>query len=187
MYDAIVVAGGAARRLDGADKPGLLVGDSSLLERVVAAVGGAEALVVVGPPRPLARDVVWCREDPPGGGPVAAIAAGFAHTSSDAVVVLAADLPAIAPAVPVLLATLDDGAAAALLVDSGGRVNNLAGAWRREALAAALEALGDPHGAAVRALVAAVGPVLVADPSGWGQDCDTWDDLDRARDREGHG
>lgn len=37
-YDAVVLAGGSARRLGGADKPGLRVGDSTLIERVAAAV-----------------------------------------------------------------------------------------------------------------------------------------------------
>lgn len=184
MYDAIVVAGGRARRLDGVDKPALRIGDSSLLERVVTAVDAAANVVVVGPSRELPRAVIWCREEPPGGGPVAAIAAGFVRTSAEVVVVLAADLPAIAPAVPVLVAAVGDGADAALLVDGGGRVNHLAGAWRRPALAAALAAVGRPDGAAVRALVAAVTPTLVPDPAGWGEDCDTWDDLVRIRERE---
>lgn len=186
VFDAIVLAGGRGRRLDGADKAALIVGDTSLLERVVTAVAGAGTVVVVGPPRDLPRTVLWCREEPVGGGPVAAIATGFARTSADVVVVLATDLPAIAPAVPVLLAALADGAPAALLVDEHGRVNNLAAAWRRSALAAALAAVGEPRGAAVRSLVATVTPALVPDPSGWGRDCDTWDDLARARRAAGH-
>ncbi|MGW4109093.1 NTP transferase domain-containing protein, partial [Streptomyces sp. NPDC004976] len=36
-YDAVVLAGGAARRLGGADKPGVRVGGRALLDRVLAA------------------------------------------------------------------------------------------------------------------------------------------------------
>lgn len=75
-YDAIVLAGGAARRLGGADKPGVRVGGRALLDRVLAACAGARVTVVVAEPRPTARPVVWAREDPPGGGPLAALGAG---------------------------------------------------------------------------------------------------------------
>lgn len=186
MYDAIVPAGGRGRRLDGADKPALVIGDRTLLERVVAAVATAHRVVVVGPPRPLERAVIWCQEDPPGAGPVAALAAALPHTVADVLVVLAADLPSVEPAVPRLLRALDEsGAGVALLADKGGRVNNLAAAWRRTALGAALAAVGDPAGAAVRSLIAAATSVLVPDEGGWGRDCDTWDDVAAARAAEG--
>ncbi|WP_165840672.1 NTP transferase domain-containing protein, partial [Streptomyces scopuliridis] len=58
-YDAIVLAGGAAKRLGGADKPGVRVGGRSLLDRVLAACEGAARTVVVGGRRPTARPVRW--------------------------------------------------------------------------------------------------------------------------------
>ncbi len=53
-FDAIVLAGGRAARLGGADKPALRVGGSSLLGAVVsaAAAAGAGRCIIVGPPRP---------------------------------------------------------------------------------------------------------------------------------------
>ena len=179
VYDAVVLAGGAARRLGGADKPGVEVGGVTLLQRTVAAVGDAATLVVVGPPRRIdGATVVWCREQPPGGGPVAALAAGLPATSATLVVVLAADLPWVAPAVPRLVAAVPaDGVA--VLADADGRVNYLAAAWQRSALVAALARV-QPTGAAVRQLLAAVPTVLVAD-QGAGRDCDTWSDITRAR------
>ncbi|MEV0587769.1 NTP transferase domain-containing protein [Nonomuraea sp. NPDC050310] len=87
-----MLAGGAARRMSGADKPGMTVGARSLLERVVAAVADAGRVVVVGPARDL-DGVVFTREDPPGGGPVRALRAGLAEVTAPQVVVLAADLP----------------------------------------------------------------------------------------------
>lgn len=75
-YDAVVLAGGAARRLGGADKPGVRVGGRALLDRVLAACAGARNTVVVAAPRPTARPVHWAREEPVGGGPLAALEAG---------------------------------------------------------------------------------------------------------------
>jgi molybdenum cofactor guanylyltransferase len=53
-FDAIVLAGGRATRLDGADKPGLTVAGQSMLSSVltVAADAGAGTVIVVGPARP---------------------------------------------------------------------------------------------------------------------------------------
>lgn len=180
MYDAIVLAGGAATRLGGADKPQLRVAGRTLLDRAVSAVSDAARVVVVGPHRPVTGAVTFCREQPPGGGPVAAIAAAVPLTAADEVVVLAADLPWIAGAVPALLAALPS-TGMALLVDADGRANYLAAAWRRRDLVTALDTLGDPVGAPARALAALVDRVEVADRAGWGRDCDTWDDLAQAR------
>ena len=202
MFDAIVLAGGAATRLGGADKPAIEVGGGTLLDRALAAVSAARRVVVVGPSRPVSPAVragrlmsgggpagrlIWCREQPPGGGPVAAIAAGFGRTSADAVVVLAADLPWIAPAVPRLLAALGD-ADVAVLVDGSGRQSYLAAAWRRTALGSALAATGGPAGVAARRLFDDVEIIEVRDSAGWADDCDTWNHVERARrraDREG--
>ena len=180
MHDAIVLAGGAAARLGGAAKPQLAIAGRTLLDHAVAAVGDAERVVVVGPDQPVEARVVFCREQPPGGGPVAAIAAGLLHTSAEVVVVLAADLPFVAPAIPRLLDALP-AAGVAMLVDESGRPNYLAAAWRRAGLASALQTLGEPAGASMRALIELVPHVLVQDEAGWGRDCDTWEDLARAR------
>jgi molybdopterin-guanine dinucleotide biosynthesis protein A len=185
MYDAIVLAGGRARRLDGADKPALVVGGRTLLDRVIDAVGAARRVVVVGPRRSLERDVIWCQEEPAGSGPVAAIAAGLPHTSADVVLVLAADLPYVSGAIAPLLSALAGGDVA-LLADPDGRANHLAAAWRRDALDSALAAVGDPNGAAVRSLLRSATVMLVPDEAGWGRDCDTWDDLAAARAAEGN-
>src|SRR3954469_15553631 len=75
-FAAVVLAGGAARRMGGADKPALPVAGQSMLIRVLAAVHDADPRVVVGlVPPDLPVQVHSTREDPPGGGPVAAAAA----------------------------------------------------------------------------------------------------------------
>ncbi|MGW4051032.1 DUF6457 domain-containing protein [Streptomyces sp. NPDC004779] len=97
-YDAVVLAGGAARRLGGVDKPGLRVGGRALLDRVLAACAGARLTVVVGDPRPTVRPVRWTRERPAGTGPVAALAAGAAALGTTGAA--ATDLHAPGEAVP---------------------------------------------------------------------------------------
>ncbi|NED38324.1 NTP transferase domain-containing protein, partial [Streptomyces sp. SID8499] len=52
-----MLAGGAARRLGGADKPGVRVGGRALLDRVLGACADARTTVVVADPRPTARPV----------------------------------------------------------------------------------------------------------------------------------
>ena len=180
-FDAVVLAGGAAARFGGADKPGLDLDGRPLLAHVLDAVAAAERRVVVGPPRDVPPGVLVCREVPPGGGPVAALAAGIVHTNASSVVVLAADLPWISPAVDRLLAGLEaDNIEAAILVDRNGRLNPLAAAWRRSTLLAAL-AREPPTGRAMRRLLAGVPLLLILDEDGWSFDCDTQADLDRAR------
>ncbi|MGW1157462.1 NTP transferase domain-containing protein [Streptomyces sp. NPDC002519] len=149
VYDAVVLAGGAARRLGGADKPGVRVGGRALLDRVLAACAGAATTVVVADPRPVARPVVWAREDPPGAGPVAALDAGLRHTTAGYVVVLSADLPFLAAGtVRRLLAALRaSGADGAVLTDPEGRDQPLVAAYRSAALRRELARLAAERGA----------------------------------------
>lgn len=195
-FDAVVLAGGAGRRLAGVDKPALEIGDRSMLAHVLGAVAGAQRRIVVGPRREIDEHVRWCREDPPGAGPVAALAAALPLTIHDIVVVLAADLPWVAPAVPLLIAAAA-GSDVAALADSRGRINFLAAAWRRDSLQRALEAVGSRavgaavgsdgagarRGAPMRALFAGVVMISVADTGGWSADCDSWADVEAARQR----
>jgi molybdopterin-guanine dinucleotide biosynthesis protein A len=178
----IVLAGGSASRLSGMDKPMLDVGGIPLLRRVVSALSVADPVVVVGPERPGVPDVRWAREDPPGGGPVAALAAGLATLPADfagPVVLLAGDLPAITQStVDKLLAALGE-ADGAVLADSGGNRQWLLGAWRAGALRAALPP--NPVGASVRRTLGGLSIVDVPAAPGEGADIDTPEDLDRFR------
>ncbi|KAA9377495.1 NTP transferase domain-containing protein [Microbispora cellulosiformans] len=189
-YDAVILAGGRAERFGGADKPGALVGGVPLVERVVAAVRAARAVIVAGPPRDL-PGVVFTREDPPGGGPVPALRAGLAEVTSPSVVLLAADMPFLEAAhVAELLAALREGsgsagAAGAVLVDDTGREQWLAGAWRTAALRTAL---GAYEGRSLWGLLGPLAPVPVRLAAGAAPpwfDCDSIEDLRAARVRAG--
>lgn len=194
-YDAIVLAGGAASRLGGADKPALRVGGRRLLDRVLDAVADAGTVVVVGPPRAgLPPHVVRVREEPPGTGPAAALAAGLAAVAAPTVAVLAADLPFVsAEVVAVLRAALHAGGAGSeggdgvLLVDDAGAEQLLLGAWRTAALRRACLALPTTTGASLRRLLAPLAVHRIGLPGDGGPppwwDCDTEDDLRRAEER----
>ncbi|MBT2412112.1 NTP transferase domain-containing protein [Streptomyces sp. ISL-12] len=190
VHDAVVLAGGAARRLGGADKPGVRVGGRALLDRVLTACAGAAATVVVAGPRPTVRPVVWAREDPPGAGPVAALAAGLSRTTAEYVVVLSADLPfldgATVEALLTAVAAAPATAEGALLTDADGRDQPLVAAYRASALRRELAALAAAHagltGLPLRRLTAGLRLVRVPDPVA-SFDCDTWDDIATARAR----
>jgi len=189
-YDAIVLAGGRGARLGGTAKPQLSVGDATMLDRVLAAVGTAGTRVVVGPPQSVPAGVVRVQEQPPGSGPVAGLAVGLARASAGIVVVVAADLPFLsAEVIEPLLSTLDSQPAtdAVLLVDEKGRDQNLLGAWRVGPLRTALAELGPLPGRAMKDLVRALrvsrveGIAAQDAPAPW-TDVDTQADLDRVRD-----
>lgn len=181
VEDAIVLAGGGATRLGGIDKPAALVGDRSLLDRVVEAVQPAR-VVVVGPRRPTGHPVTWVRESPPGGGPAAAIAAGLPHVRGRHVAVLAADLPFLDRGTLVRLAAAAAGRDGAMLVDAQGRDQLLVGVWRTQALREAF--VGTTYGARLGALLRDLDAARVTAGSGprapW-FDCDTPEDLAAAR------
>ncbi|WKD33628.1 NTP transferase domain-containing protein [Streptomyces xanthophaeus] len=185
-YDAIVLAGGAARRLGGADKPALSVGGRALLDRVLDACPDARTTVVVGGRRPTARPVHWTREDPPGGGPVAALDAGLRRTTAEQVLVLSADLPFLDR--ETVRALLDaPGRDGAMLRDPDGRDQPLVAAYRAEPLRREIALLAAEHGTLtglpLRALTAELDLSRVTSRPLASFDCDTWDDLAAARAR----
>ncbi|MDT0266941.1 NTP transferase domain-containing protein [Streptomyces sp. DSM 44915] len=189
--EVVVLAGGAARRLGGVDKPAVRIGGRPLLDRVLAACPAIPPPVVVGPPRPTARQVRWTREQPPGGGPLPALAAGLALTGRPLVAVLAADLPFLDPdTLPRLVAALPPEADGALLVDGEGRDQPLTAVYRAAPLRRALAALGpDPAALAGRPLRGLLGRLRLRRLAGPATlDCDTWPDIAAARARIGdHG
>lgn len=183
-YDAVLLTGGRATRMGERDKPARTVGGHPLVLRTAEAVRGAERLIVVGPDYPGLRAAVVTREDPPSGGPAAAIGAGLVHVQAPVVVTLAADLPFLTEAVVRELVASVESCAVALLVDDRGRDQYLVAAWQ---VAALRQALAGSTGGSVRSVLARTTPVRRLDvtatvgdgPPPW-FDCDTEADLDRA-------
>lgn len=191
---AILLAGGRASRVGGADKALFEVGGRTLLDAAIEAARalGAAPITVAGAPRE-ARDVRWVREDPPFGGPAAGVVAGLRSWDEplpEWTLVLACDLPRAAEAA----ALLRDAARfqpadveGVCLADASGRPQWLTGLYRTRPLRDAALALPD-HGAdaPARALVDGLAIATVADPDGRSRDIDTWDDLERAREENRH-
>jgi molybdopterin-guanine dinucleotide biosynthesis protein A len=189
-FTSIVLAGGAARRLGGIDKPSARVAGVSMIERVLAAAGPFGRTIVVGPANgPV--DVPTVQESPPGSGPVAAIGAAFAAVETemaDVVAILGGDLPLLtADAIAELRTVAARGRVdGAVYVDTGGRRQWLCGAWRCASVAGRLASLvdsrGSLEGAALRELFGAlaVAEVVRADDLRPWFDCDTEDDIRQA-------
>jgi len=177
-WDAVVLAGGRARRMAGDDKLLMDVGGRPMLGRVLEAVADAHRVVVVGPRRAIDidRDVEWCREQPEGSGPAAALRAGLEHVTSDIVVVVAGDQPFVdaATVTSLVSAVRDDGAVA---VDESLQPQWLCSAWRTAVLRIAPLAANE-------SLRVALGPLRwrpLRVEAVAALDCDTPEDLRRAR------
>jgi molybdopterin-guanine dinucleotide biosynthesis protein A len=189
-FAAVVLAGGAARRMGGAAKPAVRVGGTPLLNRVLEAAEHARPRIVVGPIELtplLPSGVSLTIEETPGGGPVAGLAAGV-HMLTESVrevAVLASDLPFVtADVLDRLRSKLSGPAEVAVLVDDTGRPQWMCSVWRHEALARRLEQLGDPAGRSMQDLVDGAHvrhlsvPALSGPPAWF--DCDTVDDIRQA-------
>ncbi len=178
-FDAVVLAGGRGTRLAGADKAAIRFQGGSLLDRALVAVGAARQIVVVGPRRDTGVPVTWTREQPPGGGPAAALLAGVGALTGPAplVAVVAVDMPWVVPATVDRLARAageDPAGEGAVLVDDGGRRQPLCATYRTRAL---VERAQDAHGVSVHRLLAGMRLVEVPAVGDEARDVDTWADL----------
>jgi len=147
---------------------------------------GTGSLATGGPGARGGEQVRYTREDPPGGGPVAALRCGLAEVSAPDIVLLAADLPFLRPVhvTRLLAAAAGPPARGAALLDASGRPQWLASCWPAAVLRAALE---DYPGSSLRGVLGPLEPVLLPDETAAGEpppwlDCDTADDLRVAQD-----
>lgn len=128
----VVLAGGTSRRF-GSDKLDARLRGLTVLGSVVGSLPARWPVVVVGPPRDCGRAVTWTREDPPGGGPLAGVAAGVDVVQTEIVAVVAGDMPFAGPALVMLVAALRTAPAevgAVVATDGDGRANPLLAAYR---------------------------------------------------------
>jgi molybdopterin-guanine dinucleotide biosynthesis protein A len=169
-YAVIILTGGKGERLGGVDKAALSYRDATLLDHVLSVVDDAAQKVVVGPEKDL-PGVIWAREDPPGGGPLAGLAAGLAKITEDWVVVLAVDQPGLTRDT---IARLRAAGRNAVLKDD--RVQWLIGCWNSADLRRALPE--DPRNLPLRKTLLRLDPVEVSALPGEARDVDTPADLD---------
>ncbi|MFC7456753.1 nitrilase-related carbon-nitrogen hydrolase [Brachybacterium sp. GCM10030267] len=165
---SVVLAGGSSSRLGGEDKTRLRIAGAPVLERVLRAAPTGRR-VVVGPATDDGADLAgrhgahFVREDPPGSGPLAALARGVGElTRADdgesgvdhigtagvqTVLVLGGDMPLLRP--ETLSALCADSAATgrvAALADGDDRTQYLCAAWPLARLLDALAAVENPEG-----------------------------------------
>ena len=176
--------------MGGVDKTALTVDGRSLLERALAAVTAVRCtpIVVMGP---CAQDaawpaVRWAREDPPFGGPAAAVVAGLRETSdapAEWMLVLACDLPHVERAVAALAGELAQASAdvdGLCLADATGHAQWLLAAYRRAPLERAAASVPDEgRDQSMRALLSPLTLATITADSDITADIDTWDDYAR--------
>jgi molybdopterin-guanine dinucleotide biosynthesis protein A/uridine kinase len=165
---AVVLAGGASRRFV-PDKLAELVDGKSLLDRALTSLPEqVTTVVIVGGVRQVARPVIFTSEEPAGGGPAAALAAGLRRAleeAGDAIVTLPGDAPLAGQGAGLLISRLQEpGVEAVVGVDASGQEQPLQLALRPGA-ARALVAAAGPSGASgvsARRLLDALRPGLVS-------------------------
>lgn len=182
----VLLTGGASTRL-GTDKASLVVGGETLAHRLVRVLrdAGCDPVVEVGPGY---ADAAVVREDPPGAGPLAAVARAHEELRSQGVsgdaIVLAVDLPNVR--VPLVRWLADQAPSAAVVPTVGGRAQPLCARYAASTLDTA-RALVKEGERSMRALLERV-EVTYADETAWGSVCtadafldvDTPDDAARA-------
>ncbi|WP_299447905.1 molybdenum cofactor guanylyltransferase [uncultured Phycicoccus sp.] len=132
----VVLAGGRSTRF-GADKLAAPLRGTTMLDQLLDTLPPPWPVVAVGAPREVHRAVTWTSEDPPGGGPFAAVLAGAALARTDLVAVVAGDMPDAAPALVRLADVLGSAGPeveAAVARDGEGVPNPLLGVYRTGAM-----------------------------------------------------
>ncbi|GAB3541908.1 hypothetical protein GCM10027403_33930 [Arthrobacter tecti] len=154
------------------------IGDRTLLARTCEAASAARRLVVVGQSTPgVPERTELLREEPPFGGPAAAVAVAVGHLCSNHaawLLVLACDMPRIVEALPALLTGARETGASVLAHD-GGRDQPLAALYRWSDLEPAVDS-GVFTNLSMRHLLARVQWSAVEVPAGSTHDVDTWSD-----------
>ena len=178
-FCAVVLAGGRAARLGGADKASMEIDGRTLLARALDAVIDAAEVVVVGEAVPTERPVTFTLEDPRYGGPAAALLTGrdaLLRSSPSMLTVLAVDMPHVTAATVrrLLVAAADhDGAA---LTDPDGR-RQLAFVVDPARLDAVRPDREEQHHLPLHRLLAPLDLAEVPSTGPEHRDVDTWADL----------
>jgi molybdopterin-guanine dinucleotide biosynthesis protein A len=168
----IVLAGGRSSRF-GSDKLAARYGDSTLLDRAVAAVGSvaSEVIVVLAPgddrPLPATSVPVQRAIDPePFGGPLVGLLAGLEAAREPVAIVVGGDMPTLAPDVLRMMIGLllaSEGARDAAVLVQRGEMRPLPGAVRNGAATQAARHLLGEGERSLLALIRSLPALLVAE------------------------
>ena len=180
---ALLLTGGASQRL-GRDKATLLIRGVSLADRAARLLAQvADPVIEVGPG---CTGLPRAREDPPGAGPLAAVAAGAEALASQGhrgpALVLAVDMPLVGLGLLQLVAS-HPSPGCVVPIDQGGYPQPLCARYSRAALDLAASIAGQGS-SSLRALLPAVAVTWLS-PSEWvvaGGSLDAFADIDTAAD-----
>jgi len=175
---AVVLAGGRAARMGGADKASIEIDGRNLLDHALDAVVDASEVVVVGAWMHTERPVTFTREDPAHGGPAAGLLAGLDAFVGDPVqvAVLAVDMPRVTLRTMSRLRDASQGRDGAVLVGVDGR-RSLAYVLDTGRLRDVRPPYGEEHGMALHALLADLDLAAVPEQGEETHDVDGWEDL----------
>ena len=177
----MVLAGGRGSRLGGREKGEIQIAGRRLIDLVVTAAlaSGCERAIVAGDV--TADGSTSVREDPPFGGPVAGLAAALPEVKTNWIMLLGCDLPHAGLLCRLLAESFRDVAPETdgLVALTDGRVQWLAGIYRRTSIERSLTSLDAVDGASLRDLFGGMALREVQDPEGLARDVDTPEDLER--------
>lgn len=153
QLSAMILTGGSSSRF-GSDKSQAKFGAHSLIEKLLITLPSEIDIIIVGPQLMSAtREVTYTQENPLGGGPVAAIAAGLKLIDSEFVAIIATDMPFASAILAVLTENFPETDDAVIPLDSVGIPQPLCALYRSDALVRALTELGSTQGQSMRNLV----------------------------------
>ncbi len=177
-FAAVILAGGQASRMGGADKASIEIDGRTLLEHALDTVIDASEVVVVGEQVPTDRPVTFVLEEPRYGGPVAGLLTGrdVLLRSFPALVVLAVDMPRLTASTVRRLFDAAVGHDGAALVGPDGR-RQLAFVVDTARLDAVRPGYEEQHGLPIRTLVAPLDLVDVPAVGLEHRDIDSFTDL----------
>jgi molybdopterin-guanine dinucleotide biosynthesis protein A len=177
-FAGVVLAGGTAVRLGGADKAAIEYAGRPLLAHALDALADAAQVVVVGAEVPTRRPVTFTRESPAYGGPAAGMLTGRDALRAPATTlgVLAVDMPRVTAATFARLRAAARGRDGAFLVGPDGR-RQLAAVLDVAALDAVRPPRDRQHGLPLHRLVAGLDLAEVLGEGAEARDVDTWADL----------
>ncbi|KAA1422120.1 molybdenum cofactor guanylyltransferase [Nocardioides humilatus] len=177
-FAAIILAGGQATRLGGADKASIEMRGRTLLEHTLDAVIDASEVVVVGQSVPTDRPVTFVVEDPQYGGPVAGLLTGrdVLLRQFPTLAVLAVDMPFLTASTLRRMQDAAVGHDGAVLADPEGR-RQLAFIVASDALDRVRPDRESAHGHALWPMLDQLDLVVVEALAREHRDIDTWTDL----------
>lgn len=151
-WSAMILTGGTSTRF-GSDKSRAMLGENSLIEKLLTTLPSEIEIVIVGPQlQETSRVVRYTQESPLGGGPVAAIEAGLQLVHTEFVAIVATDMPFASVILDTLTKNFPDAEDATIPLDAQGVRQTLCALYRVDSLREAVTTLGSTQGQSMRKL-----------------------------------